>query len=89
MIGNRISGYLYNERFSECNEEKCTVFQSMAWSLIAHKNAIKNCSSTLQAFFFRSVSLCITSSHWRYFVKKGVLRNVAKFTGKHLHQSLF
>ena len=29
------------------------------------------------------------SSHWRYSVRKGVLINFAKFTGKHLCQSLF
>ena len=29
------------------------------------------------------------SSHQRYSVRKGVLRNFAKFTGKHLCQSLF
>ena len=29
------------------------------------------------------------SSHRRCSVKKGVLRNLTKFTGKHLHQSLF
>ena len=29
------------------------------------------------------------SSHRRCSVKRGVLRNVAKFTGKHLYQSLF
>ena len=57
MIENRISGYLYNELFSESNEEKCTAFQSMAWSLIVHKNAIKNCSTALQAFSFRSLAL--------------------------------
>ena len=45
MIENRISRYLYNELFSERNEEKCTAFQSLAWSLIVHKNAIKNCST--------------------------------------------
>ena len=28
------------------------------------------------------------SSHWRCYVRKGVLRNFAKFTGKHLRQSL-
>ena len=33
MIENRISGYLYNELFSKSNEETCTVFQSMDWSL--------------------------------------------------------
>ena len=31
----------------------------------------------------------LRSSHQRCFVKKGVLRNVTKFTGKHLRQNLF
>ena len=31
----------------------------------------------------------LRSSHWRCSVRKGVLRNFAKFTGKHLCQSLF
>ena len=31
----------------------------------------------------------IRSSHQRYSMKKGVLRNFTKFTGKHLFQSLF
>ena len=44
MTENRISGCFYNELFSESNEEKCTAFQSMAWSLIIHKNAIKKLS---------------------------------------------
>ena len=30
-----------------------------------------------------------TSSHWMCSVRKGVLRNFAKFTGKHRWQSLF
>ena len=59
MIENRISDYFYNEFFSESNEEKCTDFQSMAWSLIVHKNTIKNCWTALQAFYLRSLSLCI------------------------------
>ena len=29
------------------------------------------------------------SSHWKCFIRKGVLRNFAKFTGKHLSQSVF
>ena len=29
------------------------------------------------------------SSHWKCSVKIGVLRNFAKFTGKHMYQSLF
>ena len=56
MIENSISGYLYNELFSESNEEKCTAFQRMAWSRIVHQNPIKNCSTALQAFSFPSLS---------------------------------
>ena len=59
MIENKISGYLYHKLFIESNEEKCTAFQSMAWSLIVHKSTIKNFSIALQAFSFRSLSLCI------------------------------
>ena len=88
MTGNRISGYFYNERLSESNEEKCTAFQSMAWSLIVYKNTIKNCSTTLQAFFFLSFSLHHKQPP-KMFCKKGVLRNFAKFTGKHVCQNLF
>ena len=29
------------------------------------------------------------SSHQRCYVRKGVLRNFTKFTGKHLYQSIF
>ena len=56
MLKMDSSGYLYNELFSESNEEKCTAFQSMAWSIIVHKNTIKNCSAVLHAFFFRALS---------------------------------
>ena len=47
MIENRISGYLHNKLFSEINEEKCTISQSMAWSLIVHINTDRNCSTAL------------------------------------------
>ena len=57
MIENRISGHLHNELFSENNKEKCTAFQSIAWSLIVDKNTTKNYSTSLQAFSFRSFSL--------------------------------
>ena len=57
MIENRISGNLCNDRFSKGSEEKSTAIPSMAWSLIVHKNTIKNCSTVLQAFFSRSLSL--------------------------------
>ena len=50
MLENRLSGYLYNQLFSESNKEKCTAFQSMAKSFVVHKNTIKNCSTALQAF---------------------------------------
>ena len=50
MIENRISGYSYNE-------EKCTAFQNMVWFFIVHKNTIKNGSTALYAFSFRSLSL--------------------------------
>ena len=57
MIENRISGYLYNGLFSKSNKEKCTAFQTMAWSLIVDQSTIQNCSTALQAFPFRSLSL--------------------------------
>ena len=57
MIENRISGYLYNELFSESNEEKCTAFQRMVCSLIVHKNTIKNWSTAFQVFSFWSLFL--------------------------------
>ena len=59
MIENRISGYLFNERFSDSNEEKCTAFQNMAWSFIVHKNTIQSCSNALQVFSFWSLSISI------------------------------
>ena len=61
MKENQVSGYLYNELFSESNEEKCTAFQSIAWSLIVHKNTIKNCSTTLLLVSF-SLFVCFISS---------------------------
>ena len=59
MIENLILGYLYNELFRKNNEEKCTVFQNMALSLIVQKNTIKNCSTALQAFSLWYLSQCI------------------------------
>ena len=59
-IENRISGYWYNEGFiNESNEEKCTAFQSMAWSLVVHKYAIKNSAQLLYKHFLSDLSLCI------------------------------
>ena len=34
-------------------------------------------------------SFKLRSSHWMCSVRKGVLRNFAKLTGKHLRQNLF
>ena len=41
---------LHNELFSESNEEKCTAFQSLAWSLTAQ---------LLSKYFPSGLSLCI------------------------------
>ena len=57
MIRNSILGYFYNERFGENNKETFMAFQNIIWSLIAHKNIIKNCVTALQAFHLRSLSL--------------------------------
>ena len=58
MIENRISGCLYNELFSESNEKNVRIFKEwLGPSLIFYKNPIKNCSTALQAFSFRSLSL--------------------------------
>ena len=64
MIENRISGYLYNDLFSESNEEKCTAFENLAWSLIVHKNQkLLNYSPSI----FLEVSLFVSSIS--FFVK--------------------
>ena len=44
---------------------------------------------TMQASFYMMGILTFRSSRPEVFYKKGVLRNFAKFTGKHLCQSLF
>ena len=52
MMENRISGYLYlySERFSDSNEEKCMVFKNMAWSLIVHNIIFLPISLSLSLF---------------------------------------
>ena len=42
----------------------------------------------LSVYFYSRVT-AFKSSHWRCSVRKGVLRNFPKFTGRHLCQSLF
>ena len=69
MIENRISGYLCNGLFSESNDEKCTVFQSMAWSFVVNKNTIKSCSTVTQAFSSRSLCVYFIS----FFIKARIL----------------
>ena len=69
MTENRILRYLYTKLFSKSNEEKCTAFQSMAWSLIVHENTIKNFSTALQAFSFQSLYLC--TLHFLFHKGKG------------------
>ena len=55
MIENHISDNLYYKLFSESCEEKCTVFQSMARSLIVHKILLKSA----QEHFPPGFLLCI------------------------------
>ena len=62
MIENNISDNLYNELFTKSSEEKF-----MAWSLIVHKNTIKNCSTVLQAFSSHPLSLLV--SFVRFFME--------------------
>ena len=51
-------------------------------------NSLQLVSEVLFRFLLRNISNS-RSSHSRCSMKKGVLRNVVKFTGKHLWQSLF
>ena len=54
------------------------------------KCSSNNSSNVLQMFFMTiQIVAPYKSSHRRFSVRKGVLRNFAKFTGKHLCQSLF
>ena len=43
----------------------------------------------LLCVFVGNVIIGFKSSHRRYSIRKGVLRNFTKFTGKHLCESLF
>ena len=71
VIQKHISGNMYNELYSESSEEKCMVFQSIAWSLFVHKNTIKNCSTVLQAFSSQTLSLFV--SFISFFIKARIL----------------
>ena len=61
----------------------------MLWAIWDHLYNLKNVKNTHGGMFLLIKVAGFRSSHQRCSVKKGVLRNVAKFTGKHLRQSLF
>ena len=48
-----------------------------------------NAKAVYRAMFSLSLKKATEAVAWKCSVKKGVLRNFAKFTGKHLYQSLF
>ena len=49
-----------------------------------------NFSKKISPQYYRRYNFpCFRSSHWKCSVRKGVPRNFAKFTGKHLWKSLF
>ena len=55
-----------------------------------HLSISSNLSKKIYLHCYRLYNLLsFRSSHWMCSVRKGVLRNFAKFTGKHLWQSLF
>ena len=50
------------------------------------QNTSKETTNALKCYRFGNMDRC---SHQRFSMKKGVLRNFAKFTKKHLHCGLF
>ena len=58
MIENHISDNLYYKLFSESCEEKCTVFQSMARSLIVHKILLKSAQEHFLLISFYVSFIC-------------------------------
>ena len=52
-------------------------------------NVIKKLFFIYENFFFRSLALWYRSSHRRCSVRKSVLRNFVKYSGKHLCQNPF
>ena len=58
--------------------------------IIAILKNLKSHKKVMEFFFSKVVGYNLfRSSHWRCSIKKGVLRNFAKSTGKHLCQTLF
>ena len=67
---------------------RALIFVNFYWfSKTDSRELITNLFSLFLIFYLHMYST--RSSHRRCSVKKGVLRNLTKFTGKHLHQSLF
>ena len=87
MIENHVSGNLYNKRFSEISEEKCTVFQIMDWYLIVHQN-LHHLSPGLSLSLSLSPSLSLSLSFSLYPLFQDIFKHFAKFIGKLLCQSL-
>ena len=52
-----------------------------------NKNVLLECQKQKSIGILKD--LIDRSSHWKCSVRKGDLRNFAKFTGKHMYQSLF
>ena len=90
--------------FEICEIFKNTYFQQHLWMTASVETPLKTCNSFMAfvcvcvcvcVLFFLDSDLTIIgacsnlkSSRHKVFCKKGVLRNFAKFTGKHLCQSL-
>ena len=64
--------------------EKYEFLKNISFSAIKCRPSLK----FLETFITIGDDITVRSSHQRCSVKKGVLRNFAKFTGKHLCQSL-
>ena len=78
---------------TRCEINTGTTFRFRRFHMAAHENT-RNKKAEVTFFgvllvFFCEELLRDRSSHRRCSVRKGVLRNFAKFTGKHLCQSLF
>ena len=70
-------------RFDDCWHAK-----TVKW-FVSHAAEISNMKTWAHMTDWLIGCALLRSSHWRCSVRKGVLRNFAKFTGKHLCQSLF
>ena len=85
-----INSFIYpNENFYQHKTSSCNSFDIS--SDIFHFSYQVYAWRKSQYLFYdqRKCTLIFRSSHWRSSVKKDVLQNFAKFTGKHLCQSLF